>query len=151
MVCYEHSKRAKSIGKLYILFSIIGVPLTIYFTSNSDLLFALIAKYILFGTFSILLIIGLIYTFFKGEWFLKIDDSFFEYVSPFGKSKCFRVAISEIEKLEIQQSNSVDAVFYILHLKNNQSYSLDTESLVKMSKVEKCLNKLSVKIERTTK
>jgi len=150
MVCYEYSKNVKSIGKLYIVMSLIGVPLTLYFTLSSELLFALVAKYILLGMFTILFILGFAYVFLKGEWFIKIDDSYFEYVSPFDKSKSFKISISEIQKLEIQQSNSVDSVFYFLHLKNNKKYHLDTENLMKMSKIEKCLKKLSVEIEYTT-
>ncbi len=150
MACYEYTKKTKSIGKLYIFLSLLGIPFIVYFTLNSELLFAVIAKYILLALFAILLIIGLIYVFFKGEWLFIINDSYFEYVTPFGKSKCFKVPISEIEKFEIQQSNSVDTVFYTLHLKNNQSYALDTESLVNMSKIEKCLKKLSIKIEYST-
>ena len=151
MVCYEYSKNVKSLGKLYILMSLIGVPLTLFFTTSSELLFALAAKYILLGMFTILFILGLIYVFLKGEWFIKIDDLTFEYVSPFGKNKTFKVFITEIKKLEIQQSKSLDAVFYYLHLKNNKKYHLDTESLMKMSKIEKCLKKLSVEIEYTTR
>ncbi len=150
MVCYEYSKKVKSIGKLYIVMSLIGVPLTLYFTSSLELLFASVAKYIFLGVFTILFIVGFVYIFLKGEWFIKIDDSNFEYASPFGKNKSFKVSVTEIEKLEIQQSNSVDAVYYYLHLKNNKKYRLDTESLMKMSKIEKCLKKLSVEIEYIT-
>ena len=149
MVCYEYLKSVKSIGKLYILMSIIGVPLTLYFTLNSELFFALIAKYILLVMFAILFIVGFIYIFLKGEWFIRIDDSYFEYISPFGKTKCFKVSVAEIRKLEIQQTGDVESEHYYLYLKNNKKYHLDTESLMKMSKIEKCLKKLSVEIVYT--
>jgi len=148
MVCYEYTKKIKSIGKFYIYISVIGAPLTIYFTSNySESLFAIGAKYILLAMFAILLIFGLVYIFLKKEWFFKITDSYFEYVTPFRKSRCFKVPISEIEKLEIQDCNSPDTVYYYLHMKNAKKYRLDTESLVSMRKIEKCLTKYSIEIE----
>lgn len=79
MTCYEYSKSAKSIGKLYIYFSVLGIPLTLFFLSDTDLLFAVVAKYILLGMFIFFALFGFVYIFFKGNWYFKIDNSHFEY------------------------------------------------------------------------
>jgi len=150
MTCYEYSKDVKAIGKFYIISSVLGIPLTLYFLSSSNLFFVVVAKYILLGMFIFLALFGLIYIFVKGSWYFKVDNSYFEYVTPFGKSKSFKVPIDEIEKLEIQQSKSVDSVYYYLHLENKQKYQLDSESPASMTKISNCLKEASIKIEYTT-
>ena len=153
MTCYEYTNSAKKIGKLYIYSSVIGIPLTLYFLSDSDIFFAVVANYILLAMFIFLALVGLLYIFFKGNWYFKIDSSHFEYTTPFGKSKCFKILISEIEKLEVQrETNALSEISdtYYLHLKNKQKYQLDTESLASMSKIEKCLKKASIEIEYST-
>ena len=42
--------------------------------------------------------------------------------------------LSKIEKLEIQDCNSPDTVYYYLHMKNTKKYRLDTESFSKYAK-----------------
>ena len=150
MTCYEYSKSSKKIGKFYIYSSIIGIPITLYFLSSSNLLFAIVAKFILLGMFVLLALIGLVYVFFRGSWYFKIDNTHFEYKTPFGESNCFKVQLKEIEKLEIQQSKSVDSTYYYVHLKNNQKHQLDTESLVKMTEIIRCLKEASVIIDYST-